>query len=480
MPRDKKTSGNHNQAKKLNLVLDDGRYTLMKNPNTNGIKEKFHSTTAINENEGIVEHWNFRSKSETKQTISPTRSLSISLSPPKKKLRENLERRSKSNDWENAMVKSVLLQRIDEVATIDEVPQNNMSLFVNVEDGEGNPNGLVEQQIDIDGDDKSKEREFEVLNEQCSKKEFDKTKSPFDENDGDDKKAYDWQDDIKVNELEKIKHKEYKQEMDKKEDEEKNLDIPIGVHEDVKDHVMTLLEHLDMGTRELRVDSPIAFEDQGNAITNGISKRSTPNNDVTFTKPTSSNETLINGLCIKEEILNMVSNGNREGSVEIDKEIGDATNEKNTKSDDVIDREGDLNLIFEGPTLPPDLDIEISEDLNEKIYATKLCCKNVIEKTRPKELFALEEVVIFKKKDKLRSKEVEDGHGLRKSKDKSMLKDDNQLYEKCKLKEKCELRERSRNKRYNDKIEYEKRKEKHHKHKKRHRYDCAIEYFDYQ
>jgi len=474
MLRDKKIDRNCNQTKKLSLVSGDGKQN---NHYTNGIKEKIYSTTISYENKGIIEHWNFRSKSKTEQSISPTRSLSVSLSPLKKKGRGKLEKKTQTNDWKKAMVRGVLFQRIDEVTAMHEPLQNNMAPFVNVEDGKGNPNALVEQQIDIERDVKRMEGEFEVLNEQCAKKEFDKTKSAFEENNGDVEEVdHDWQDDIKANELEKIKLKKYKQDMEKNEDEEKNLDIPIVVHEDVKDHVMTLLEHLDMGTTELRVDSSITFEDQGNAITNTMSKRSTPNNDVIFAKPTSSNETFINGLCIKEEILNMMSNGNRECGVEIE-DIGDVTNEQNTKFDDVIDREGDLSLIFEGPILPPDLNVEISEDLKENNNATKLCCKNIIEKTRPKELVVViveEEVVIFKKKDKSRSKKVKDIYGLQRSKDKPMLKDDNQLYEKCKLKVKSELKEKSRNKRYNDKVEHDKRKERHRKHKKRHRYACVV------
>lgn len=426
-----------------------------------GTKEKDYSHDITDDKEGTLEQVSSRPKGRDERSISPARSLSVSLSPPRRKDGGELEGGRKPNDWKKAMLRCDLVQETDEVATVAEPPLSNMAPPVVVEGGKGSPVASLEQEVDTKGAFRSKGGEF-VAKGRIAKRESGRMELSSDESDG-DKEVDDWRDDIKANELEKIKRKESKREMERKEEERKALPVPVVVQEEVKDHGMTLLEHLGRGTGKLRVNSPLVPEVQGDAIAAFRSKKDISSNDLGSPEPKDSRMNGNMGLFVKVEIPDRVSTGKLDGEVEMDEVAGDVTHEKSPGSADVTEREGDSDLVFEGPMLPPE---EVSGRLEEgHLYFNKDGDDSAEEigAEEPPSV-AMEEVVIRN------SREEEDVHGLHRGKRRSRLKDDDELYEKRKSKGKSRSRERSKSKRCDDESDYEKRKEKHRKHRRRHRY----------
>jgi hypothetical protein len=455
----------------MSHVPSEGRRLLMSSPDTKGSKDKNYSDDITDDKEGTLEQFSPRPKGRDQQSISPSRSLSVSLSPQKKKNGGALEGVLKPNDWKKAMLRETLAKRIDEVATLAEQPHGNMApSVVSVDGGEGSPAALLEQEIDTKGAFKSKGGDF-IAKGRYAKKESGRMDSSSDESDG-NKEVDDWRDDIKANELEKIKRMESKREMERREVERRALPVQVVVQEEVKGHGMTLLEHLGRGTGKLSVESPFAPEVQEDTLAAFKPRKGISSNDLVSVEPKHSGEACVNGnrgMLVKEEIPDRVSTGNGEGHVDMEEEAGDVTCEKSTGSGDVSDREGDSDVVFEGP-LPPqeeDLDLEVGkrsldnsegEDSAEEIGAEE-----------PPSVAEEEIVGNLKVKDKSKCREGDNMSGLQRGKEKSRLKEGDESYENRKSKEKSRSRERSRSKRHDDDTDHERRKDRHRKHKRRHR-----------
>ncbi|KAG0559436.1 hypothetical protein KC19_10G104700 [Ceratodon purpureus] len=475
--RDTRSGGGQSKEEKMSPVPSEGRRTLMSSPDTKGSKEKNYSDDITDDKEGILEQLSPRAKGSDQQSISPARSLSVSLSPPRRKNGGALEGVSKSNDWKKAMLRETLVQKIDEVITLAEQSHCNKAPSVmGIDGGECSPAALLEQEIDTKGAFKSKGGDF-VGKVRHAKKESGRMELSSDESDG-NKEVDDWRDDIKANELEKIKRMESKREMERREGERKALPVQVVVQEEVKCHGMTLLEHLGRGTGKLSVESPFAPEVQGVTIAAFKSKKDISSNDLVSVEPSYSDEIRVNGsrdLLFKEEILDRVSTGNGEGDADMDEEAGDVTHEKSIGSADVSDREEDSDVVFEGPLPPQDEDPNL-EDGKRSLGSSKgEDSGEEIGAEEPPSVLEEEIVGNPKGKDKSKSREDEDVRGLQRGKDKSRVKDDDEFYENRKSKEKSRSRERSRSKRHDDDTDHERRKDRHRKHRRRHRRDEETE-----
>lgn len=470
------------KEEKLSPEPMNGVRALIRSPAKKDYREKVHQDDgAGSKRKEETEDLKVQMKGRDELSVSPARSLSVSLSPPRSRETnmDILEDVNRLSDRKKNAVQDTVGERTNEGFSVADVAWKKLSSPAMVIEGAvSDAEASLEPEIDVKGVTKGKSVDFGVKGRYV-RKESGRSEFPSDESDG-DKEVDDWRDDIKANELEKIKRMENKRELERREEERKAIPAQPIVVEDVRDYGVTLLEHLGKG-RKAHVQKALDSELLGDHDVLEKTRKEALSKQYTHVETVHSLEGHLNGskvVIVKEEmqLRGYMGHGGRDRGLKED--MGGIMKEKSPEFTDVAERDEDDDVVFEGPKLAyeevssaqvtefcekgddslQDIGREIHNSLNEEDSAEEMGAE------LPPCLLEVEEVGAQKGKDKgrLRDEEVRGTH-----RGKSRVREEDELYCGFKVKEKSRSRERSR--RHEDDADRERRKEKHRKHKKKHR-----------
>lgn len=472
------------KEEKLSPEPTNGVRALIRSPAKKDYRDKVHQDDgAGSKGKEATEDKKVQMKGRDELSVSPARSLSVSLSPPPRSRETNIDILEDVNglsDRKKNAVQDTVGERTNEGLSVADVARKKLSSPAMVIEGAvSDAEASHEPEVDVKGVTKGKTVDFGVKGRYV-RKESGRSGFPSDESDG-DKEVDDWRDDIKANELEKIKRMENKRELERREEERKAIPAQPIVVEDVRDYGVTLLEHLGKG-RKAPAQKSLDSELLGDHDVLEKTRKEAFSKQYTHVETVHSLEGHLNGSKVvigKEEMQQRGYMGHGGCDRGVKEDMGGIIKETSPESTDVAERDEDDDVVFEGPKLAyeevsaakvnelcengddylQDIGREIHNSLNEEDSGEEMGAE------LPPYLLEVEEVGVQKGKDKGRLRDEEEVRGTHRGK--SRVREEDELYSGSKVKEKSRSRERSR--RHEDEADRERRKERHRKHKRKHR-----------